>query len=157
MVSASRRGRRRLTVAPCRRAFPPAVCPYPCVVVHGTIQNAGLHLGAEPIGAPPPRSCRAGQLMSSFFNAGIIWLYDHPLDRKTINRLIFPDFPEFRPNLTPREIIRLGGFGGYNSKYNTFFICSHFSETVHRKQNFGSQEVEFPTGEMIILTAHLSA
>jgi hypothetical protein len=29
-----------------------------------------------------------------------------------IKTIKFPDFPEFRPNLTPRQIFRLGSFGG---------------------------------------------
>jgi hypothetical protein len=26
--------------------------------------------------------------------------------------LVFPDFPEFRPNLTPEEVLNMGSFGG---------------------------------------------
>jgi hypothetical protein len=33
--------------------------------------------------------------------------------KRQLNRqLVFPDFPDFRPNLTPREIFDLGSFGG---------------------------------------------
>ena len=32
--------------------------------------------------------------------------------RNKRNEIIFADYPEFRPNLTPREIFKLGSFGG---------------------------------------------
>lgn len=32
--------------------------------------------------------------------------------RKTNGVIVFKDYPEFRPNLTPREIFKLGSFGG---------------------------------------------
>ena len=33
-------------------------------------------------------------------------------EREVNGEIIFPGFPEFRPNLTPREIFQLGSFGG---------------------------------------------
>lgn len=32
--------------------------------------------------------------------------------RNKFNELVFPDYPEFRPNLTPKEILQHGSFGG---------------------------------------------
>ncbi len=34
------------------------------------------------------------------------------MERKKNGTITFPDYPEFRPNLTPSEIFRLGSFGG---------------------------------------------
>lgn len=35
-----------------------------------------------------------------------------PKRDSSTKELIFPDFPEFRPNLTPAEVMKLGSFGG---------------------------------------------
>ena len=32
--------------------------------------------------------------------------------RDSRDRLVFPDFPEFRPTLTPKQVIQAGSFGG---------------------------------------------
>ena len=37
---------------------------------------------------------------------------DYNIKRRSDGTLIFKDHPEFRPNLTPREIFKLGSFGG---------------------------------------------
>jgi hypothetical protein len=46
--------------------------------------------------------------------------------------LVFPDFPEFRPNMTPKEVLQAGSFGGNNcpsainldSPISSPYICS---------------------------------
>eukprot|EP00601_Ochromonadales_sp_CCMP2298_P002282 CAMPEP_0173179246 /NCGR_PEP_ID=MMETSP1141-20130122/6004_1 /TAXON_ID=483371 /ORGANISM="non described non described, Strain CCMP2298" /LENGTH=324 /DNA_ID=CAMNT_0014101865 /DNA_START=64 /DNA_END=1038 /DNA_ORIENTATION=+ len=35
-----------------------------------------------------------------------------PLPKRTPQGLVFPDFPTFRPNLTPKEVLQMGSFGG---------------------------------------------
>ena len=32
--------------------------------------------------------------------------------RNEVGELVFPDFPNFRPNLTPKEVLQMGSFGG---------------------------------------------
>lgn len=51
------------------------------------------------------------------------------------NEIIFADFPDFRPNLTPREIFQLGAFGGgyYRNIYSTV-----------TKKTYSNQWSEFP-------------
>lgn len=34
------------------------------------------------------------------------------MERNSFDQIVFKDFPEFLPNLTPREIFQLGSFGG---------------------------------------------
>ena len=33
-------------------------------------------------------------------------------ERNAAGELVFPDFPNFRPNLTPKEVLQMGSFGG---------------------------------------------
>jgi len=32
--------------------------------------------------------------------------------KNSYGEIVFPDYQEFRPNLTPREMFKLGSFGG---------------------------------------------
>ena len=34
--------------------------------------------------------------------------------RDELGRLVFDDAPDFRPTLTPKQVIQAGSFGGYN-------------------------------------------
>ena len=57
----------------------------------------------------------AAEKSSSYVKPDEVEVYDHvmPLPKKNQKgELVFPDFPQFRPNLTPREVLQLGSFGG---------------------------------------------
>ena len=49
--------------------------------------------------------------------------------------VVFKDYPEFRPNLTPREIIKLGSFGG------TYWRPIYSSVT---DKNYKNQHTKYP-------------
>jgi hypothetical protein len=60
-----------------------------------------------------------------------------PIPLKNANgELVFPDYPEFRPNMTPREVIQAGSFGG------TYYRAIYSSVT--QTQYDDKQWEEFP-------------
>eukprot|EP01001_Neometanema_parovale_P008274 NODE_4555_length_1047_cov_118.136364_g4352_i0.p1 GENE.NODE_4555_length_1047_cov_118.136364_g4352_i0~~NODE_4555_length_1047_cov_118.136364_g4352_i0.p1 ORF type:complete len:268 (+),score=47.74 NODE_4555_length_1047_cov_118.136364_g4352_i0:58-804(+) len=59
-----------------------------------------------------------------------------PTTRSTKGEVVFADFPDFRPNLTPEEVLRQGSFGG------TYFRTIHSSVT---KQTHSGAWKELPS------------
>ena len=53
----------------------------------------------------------------------------HEPERDSEGNIIFPDAPDFRPNLTPREIFQMGSFGG------TYWRPIYSSVTGKKYQN----------------------
>ena len=86
--------------------------------------------------APPAKHARGGG--TCFTVAGVP--FDgagprHPLpERGRDGCFQFPDFPDFRPNLSPEEVLRAGAFGGtyFRSITSTVAKC-RFPATVHRE------------------------
>ena len=58
-----------------------------------------------------------------------------PLPKRKDGSLFFPDFPSFRPNLTPKQVIQMGSFGG------TYFRPIHSSVTG---KDYKNVHKEFP-------------
>lgn len=58
----------------------------------------------------------SGNILVNKRSSDAITVYDGPSQplptRNKHGELIFPDYPHFRPNLTPAEVIRSGSFGG---------------------------------------------
>ena len=53
--------------------------------------------------------------------------------RKSNGDIIFTDYPDFTPNLTPREIFKLGSFGGTYWRPIKSKFFSHQLKNVHKK------------------------
>ena len=49
--------------------------------------------------------------------------------------MVFPDFPDFQPNLTPKQVLQTGAFGG------TYFRPIHSAITGH---DYAGDWREFP-------------
>jgi hypothetical protein len=50
-----------------------------------------------------------------------------------VKEIIFSDYPEFRPNLTPREIFKLGSFGGtYWRPIYSSITNKHYKDIHHK-------------------------
>ena len=53
--------------------------------------------------------------------------------RKSNNKIVFKDYPEFTPNLTPREMFKLGSFGGTYWRPIYSGILKKTLKNVHKK------------------------
>ena len=53
--------------------------------------------------------------------------------RKRNGRIYFSDYPDFSPNLTPRDIFRLGSFGGTYWRPIYSHVTNKHYKNVHRK------------------------
>lgn len=53
--------------------------------------------------------------------------------RASNGEIIFPDVPEFRPNLTPREIFQMGSFGGTYWRQIYSSVTGKTYQNIHHK------------------------
>ena len=60
---------------------------------------------------------------------------DNTPSRRKDGTFSFPDYPEFRPNLSPREVFKMGSFGG------TYWRPIYSSVT---KKNYRNQHLKYP-------------
>lgn len=57
-----------------------------------------------------------------------------PLPSVSNGSLHFADFPDFRPNLTPKQVFQLGSFGGtYFRPITSSVTCMHYPATQHEE------------------------
>lgn len=71
-----------------------------------------MHSGYEQLAGLDPADCKV--LLAGVHPNGEGWTGEPPTRTKKVlgQTLRFVDFPEFRPNLTPAEVLRSGSFGG---------------------------------------------
>ena len=55
------------------------------------------------------------------------------LPKRSNGHLVFPDFPEFKPNLTPKQIIQMGSFGGTYFRPIDSGVTNKHHANVHKE------------------------
>ena len=53
--------------------------------------------------------------------------------KNSYGEIIFKDYPDFKPNLTPREVLKLGSFGGTYWRPIYSSVTNKNYKNVHKK------------------------
>ena len=56
-----------------------------------------------------------------------------PIPKRSGGHLVFPDFPEFKPNLPPKQILQMGSFGGTYFRPIDSTITNRHHANVHKE------------------------
>jgi hypothetical protein len=72
----------------------------------------------------------------NFIIYNIINFTEESIDMPKFKKLVFRDHPEFKPNLTPREIFELGAFGGTYWRPIHSTVTGKNHRNNHRKYDF---------------------
>jgi hypothetical protein len=82
---------------------------------------------------PKPQSLKSKNKSKSHTKTSLSSQTQTPLPKRRNGHLVFPDFPEFKPNLSPKQILQMGSFGGTYFRSIDSGVTKRHHANVHKE------------------------
>lgn len=129
--------------SPCRRAEAFNICshlPFHKSIIMGPKRGSGDTKASSGTSRPSKKVKKDAETSKNSQGEGEVvevkcgpsfTLTAPPPSRNSLGQLVFEGAPEFRPNLTPQQVLQMGSFGG------TYFRPIKSGVTGKRKRSYG--------------------